>query len=688
MLSIKMFGPFDTQLNDAPAPSLRLYNGAILLAFLVLHHDRFLKIDWLADIIWPLGNASLASLRQSLKVIRSALGEEAYRVETVYGAVRFESEGVYVDVLDFDRLIEKGDIDSLKRALLLYRGPLLQDWAYNWVEYEREQYRERYLNAIISLAQQAKAAGDNSTAIVALRRLVQERPSLESGWFDLMETFIVSGERIEALEVYRRYCEYLNRVSGGKLQPPAEMKEQYQKVLESRQGAAEQRLSDIIPKLQQILPGGYGPIGGKAALALWPLDSRSFIERLTGDLAKNQKAYSFPDSNIPRDPALKIIFLPHISQASLEYNDSGQTYTHRVQGQLYWLLRHVVLCTLNYIDTDTDALSRKCFHWSWAFYLFDLPEVKPERLQRVQAGFVRQVHYLNALIAKLVSGNSHNRDVYILQAETYGAGAQGLYSIWLGTPQLPMGETNIEQVDIFVGDNATKDPVWRNQESQRCLRAIANIRQLFLQQNVNDSVQINAANQTVIQIQQMQDRLQIADIVDPWISEIVELVKQVQRLDSHEVIDEVIDKDQNVAIAPPIIELADSLSQAVITPLVKQVNLSPSEWRKYGFEALFQAAKIAQPRWGTRKQVQEYFYFALLIFLALAKEANEEIVNRAVLAFGKQMFGEQMKESYSASIYAWMLDLATERASVLRSMDIVRSLKKDWSHHRSLYSEG
>src|SRR5579884_4139050 len=456
---------------------------------------------------------------------------------------------------------------------------------------------------------------------------------------------------------------------------------------------------DLVALMQDRMTAQLQPGGGAFTSArsfrsiISQLDNlEARLSELRSALHEMQTSFSGPlyqgAASIAKNNALKITFYPPKNQANLEYNNNGQTYTVRIRRQLYWLLRHVVLSTLNYIDLETDSFSRKHFHWSWAFYLFDLPEVTPESGLRVRAGFVRQVHQLNVLIAKLVSGNARNREAYTLRAEAFGPHANGFYSTCLGTPQLPMGETNIEQVDILIGDNAMKDTAWRNSEIQRCLRAITNIRKIFLEQPIISSDdakdQAFAANQTIKQIQQMYDRLQVAVAADSWIADIFELVNQVQRLDSHEAID----KDQNVAIAPSVLELAKALNQAVIAPLVKQVNLSPSEWREYGYEALYRAAKAAQPRWGTRKQVQEYFYFALLIYLATAQEANEEIVNRAILAFGKQIFGEQMKESYRASIYAWMLAPATERASVLRSADLVRSLKKDWNLHRSLYSEG
>src|SRR5258708_30003869 len=144
LLTIKLFGPFEAQLNGRPLAELRLRSGESLLAFLALNHDRALRSTWLAETFWPDAavvegdmEKALASLRQSVHHLRRALADEGGRVDSNNKSVTFHADGAFVDALAFDGAIAAGDSKSLEHAAMLYKGPFLAGWDEKWRIRER-----------------------------------------------------------------------------------------------------------------------------------------------------------------------------------------------------------------------------------------------------------------------------------------------------------------------------------------------------------------------------------------------------------------------------------------------------------------------------------------------------------------------------------------------------------------------
>src|SRR5436309_8638615 len=83
-LALHLFGPFEVRLRGQPLPRLRTRKGQWLLALLTLRHGREVERAWLAGTLWPDSSeaAAFASLRNSLKDLRRALGSEADRLRS------------------------------------------------------------------------------------------------------------------------------------------------------------------------------------------------------------------------------------------------------------------------------------------------------------------------------------------------------------------------------------------------------------------------------------------------------------------------------------------------------------------------------------------------------------------------------------------------------------------------------
>jgi DNA-binding SARP family transcriptional activator len=189
LLRLSLFGPFEARVNGVPMPRLRTRKGQWLLALLALRAGSELHRGWLAGTLWPESDESLAltSLRKSLADLRGALGPAAawLRAPTTQ-ILSLDPAGLEADVLTFDRAIARGDAASLQQAISLYRGPLLEGCAEEWVLPERERREQAYLGALERLAAHAVSAGDLGAAERHLRLAVGVDPLRESAQRALM----------------------------------------------------------------------------------------------------------------------------------------------------------------------------------------------------------------------------------------------------------------------------------------------------------------------------------------------------------------------------------------------------------------------------------------------------------------------------------------------------------------------
>lgn len=267
LLTIELFGSFHALKDGELLPDLRLNGANRLLVLLLLNPDRPLQNIWLAEMLWT-DTESLDSLRQSIRRLREALGEESWRVKTAANTVWFDTIGANVDVISFDQSINRGDIASIQTAVKLYKGSLLKDWDDTWVRPEREERRERYLDALTVLAENASRNERYLEAARILAKLVDARPKLESGWEQLIEALIKSGARVEAFDVYQKYGAYLKRAGetrNVRLEPSSKIEAMIRQI--------QKKPTPIPPELMPDFVG-YEPIGGAV-----PLQSPYYVER-------------------------------------------------------------------------------------------------------------------------------------------------------------------------------------------------------------------------------------------------------------------------------------------------------------------------------------------------------------------------------------------------------------------------
>ncbi len=205
-LSLRLFGSFDARLAGEPLPALRSRREAWLLGFLALRTGRAFDRRMLAGTFWPESpeEKALANLRRTLTALRRALGAEGARLGApTPRSVTLDLSGAFVDVLEFDAAIRRGDPPSLARAVALYAGSLLEGCEELWVLPERQARGEALIGALEALAGRAVGRNELPLAERYLRRVINLDPLRESAHRALMEALTARGDTAAALLLYR-----------------------------------------------------------------------------------------------------------------------------------------------------------------------------------------------------------------------------------------------------------------------------------------------------------------------------------------------------------------------------------------------------------------------------------------------------------------------------------------------------
>lgn len=233
-VEVSLLGPMAVKVAGRPVQSWRTPKARDLLAFLLLGGGRPFSRDQLAEALWPDTDLESATrqLHTALHHLRRSLGQEAEGLITyaggAYQLVR-EQALLTVDLDQFQRLAAAGDEGSLRSAVPLYRGDLLDGLDYAWCEGPRTRARLLFLDCLRRLSNSLAGTGRWSEAMEYLQLLVQADPLAEDGHVALMECYAALENRNAAIQQYRTLVHLLDEELG--LAPGAKAEELYRRML-------------------------------------------------------------------------------------------------------------------------------------------------------------------------------------------------------------------------------------------------------------------------------------------------------------------------------------------------------------------------------------------------------------------------------------------------------------------------
>src|SRR6185437_3929945 len=143
--------------------------------------------EWLMALLWgDRGDVQARhSLNQALTSIRRACGG-ALLLVAGRDTVTLDGADVEVDVALLRRPVGKGNLEALRAAATLYRGPLLDGLRLReagfeeWLGVERRELQDLAIARLTDLAQQEAEQGDRDAAAAALDRALALDPLNET----------------------------------------------------------------------------------------------------------------------------------------------------------------------------------------------------------------------------------------------------------------------------------------------------------------------------------------------------------------------------------------------------------------------------------------------------------------------------------------------------------------------------
>jgi DNA-binding SARP family transcriptional activator len=351
----RILGPLEVEGGDGPV-ALGGQRQRALLGALLLEAGRVVPTDRLVDLLWGEGapRTATTSLQNSISRLRRELGPDVLETKTPGYVLRAEPQQIdarrfEMQLRDARRAGAEERRELLQRALSLWRGPALADFAFDdFAQAEIRRLEELRLVAHGERIDADLELGRHGDVIGELEGLVRDHPLRETFRRQLMLALYRAGRQAEALDVYQdaraRFIDELG------IEPGPELKQLQSEILRHAAGLA---VSDAPAPLDEegeivkaLLAGRVVPVIG--------VDG-------AGELAEHlARAFSVPDD--------RPIDLARVSQYVATMQGSGPLYDelharfeaavepgplHRFLARLPALLRdrgapHQLIVTTNY----------------------------------------------------------------------------------------------------------------------------------------------------------------------------------------------------------------------------------------------------------------------------------------------------------------------------------------------------
>lgn len=273
MLRIWLFGSLCVA-NDASGERITAVSGRCgsLLAYLALGRGRYFSRTELLGTLWPERMASMTagSFNTALWRLRRLVECPPFQHGELIasdrrGAIGLNgSQEVWLDIEEFERRIASGlsrpiellgeaEIADLRAGVALYKSDILMEFTDDWALREREKHRRHYLNALWRLMQLSTIRREYGEGIRHAQSILDCDTLREDVHRELMQLFVLSGQRAQALRQFETCRDMLRRELA--IQPMRETLALYRQIADSAIGGDQ----TAMPAMQAPLRMDWAP---------------------------------------------------------------------------------------------------------------------------------------------------------------------------------------------------------------------------------------------------------------------------------------------------------------------------------------------------------------------------------------------------------------------------------------------
>jgi len=221
-LRISLFGRFEMMEEGVPLHGELSSKACELCSYLVLYRNRPHAREKLATVLWPErypASDTKAYLRKTIWQLQQGLRSEngnlmnsVLRITPEW--IQFDGDGeVQADVAEFEKvymLISRRNgeplnsqfVRQLEQAVSLYRGALLENWYYEWCDFERDRLQDMYLIMLDKLLEHCIDTGNVEAGREYGNRILRIDRARERTYRQLMELHYQAGDRTKGLRLY------------------------------------------------------------------------------------------------------------------------------------------------------------------------------------------------------------------------------------------------------------------------------------------------------------------------------------------------------------------------------------------------------------------------------------------------------------------------------------------------------
>lgn len=214
---------------------------AALCAFLILNRQRRITREEIQAAFWPDAAPARVQerLRRALYLLRQALQPYPHLIAAEGSEIAIAPDAaVWVDYEEFEKAAldayrtDPPDTGPLERLVSLYKDDLLKDVYADWVVFDREHARQRFLTALRHLMMLYRQSGNWSAVIRHAHTLLAQDPLQEIAHQALMKAYSATGDRSAAIRQYQQCVQVLDEELGA--EPLPETIQLYEDILHNR----------------------------------------------------------------------------------------------------------------------------------------------------------------------------------------------------------------------------------------------------------------------------------------------------------------------------------------------------------------------------------------------------------------------------------------------------------------------
>lgn len=244
-LHIDLLGTFRISYQGKTVPAMNSPRLQELLAYLVLHRVAPQQRQQIVLDFWPESpeKQTLANLRQLLYQLRNALPEPDRYIYSDSNTIQWKHDAsCQLDIAEFDRLIGtarnaaennnyRTEVEALKEAVILYRGPLLSHCFEEWISGERKRVKEDYTGALERLIDILEDERKYEEALVFAGKLMEHDPCSELACQRMIQLHALNNDRTAVIRTYQSFEKKMRQELD--IEPGPKTKELYQRLSES-----------------------------------------------------------------------------------------------------------------------------------------------------------------------------------------------------------------------------------------------------------------------------------------------------------------------------------------------------------------------------------------------------------------------------------------------------------------------